>query len=75
MFKVGDRVEMVNADEKVQVGDVGTVLEESHVPYVAFDRNIGGHNAWGRCEWGYGWAIDEYDIKLIEEAPTCATTA
>jgi len=80
MFKVGDRVEVVrvNGDDigSIRVGDTGTVLEETDIPFVRFDRFVGGGSAFGRCEEGHGYPVLDDQIKLIEkEEPTCATTA
>lgn len=48
-FKKGDRVRVLSIDDAdrkyttLRVGDTGTVLEDhSHVPYVEFDRDVGG---------------------------------
>jgi len=85
MFKVGDRVEMVEKYGKLKPGDRGTVKiiydDYCELIGIEWDRNIDGHNLLydpenSICKNGYGWDVYEWRVKLIdEEEPTCATTA
>lgn len=61
-FKTGDRVRLRNADAEAQrgllvVGDVGTVLERSGIPYVKWDRAGVGCNQ--------VWAVLQENIELV----------
>jgi len=67
--KVGDRVRVIEITDgdPCKIGDIGTVLEENHSPYVEFDRNIGGHDCDRQCKDGHGWAVAGWQIELVKE--------
>lgn len=75
MFKVGDRVRVVEVEtvDPLVIGDMGTVLEESYVPFVRFDRDLGneGGSALGVCEEGHGYPVVDTQIELIKEETPC----
>lgn len=56
-FKIGDRVVCIEGCKHIQVGDTGTVLENSVFPFIAWDKyNEDNHhsdfneNYWSVCE-------------------------
>lgn len=66
MYKNGDRVEVIETDGALKVGEKGTVLvAEGGSVGVVWDNHIGGHSLDERCEYGHGWWIDPIRVKLI----------
>lgn len=65
-FKVGDRVEAINAISRLR-GEQGTVvaLVEKGIG-VRLDKKIGIHACRGNCENGYGWWFDSDELTLID---------
>lgn len=76
-FKVGDRVRYTGEGDTVPFGTIGTVLEDSKVPFVDWDGFTGGHDVMfddGRMSV---CSVHEDDLELIEEekeSPKIKTT-
>lgn len=57
-FKKGDKVVVIGTErmdriDHIKIGDVGVIIEESHLPRVLFD---------------YGWySMYEFQLALVEE--------
>ena len=72
IFPVGAKVVIVrvNKDDEqagLSVGMTGTVLEDDNVPYLMLDAAISaGHTAFGRCEKGYGWAVEQSQLQIAK---------
>jgi len=74
-FKKGDRVEALRGGETLRRGDRGTVMENSDVPYIKWDREIvpGNKDLTTLGEPSeYVWHADQDDLRLItdESNPT-----
>ena len=68
-FKVGDRVECIQAFEVVKEGVCGVIVDiETRNPPVGveWDIDVGGHSCDGKAKHGYGYYVYSYNIKLIE---------
>lgn len=66
-FKVGDRVRVTKDYDSAKKDMVGTVVVEGFCNYgVRFDRKFGGgHNLYGRCEYGCGQYVHPDYLELI----------
>lgn len=76
-FKIGDRVQVTRVEEgdDSDVGQVGTVLEESLVPWVCFDTptRYAGEVSLAGAKEGYCDCLGEVQLQLLRSpvpAPT-----
>ena len=74
-FKKGDRVEVLRDSDRIRKGDKGTVMENSQMLCVKWDRVV-APNSKGETFMGepseFVWPMDKDDIRLItdESNPT-----
>lgn len=74
-FKVGDRVRLLEDQDDLPAGSVGTVVEDDSVPYVEWDGFDGGHSIPFHDDRKSCWAVHEDEIKLLTpESETAAPT-
>lgn len=68
-FKKGDRVMLVFATEKNEAreGALGTVLEDSFVPWVEFDDFINTNYVYEDSKKGFTTCIKEEQLKLLNK--------
>jgi len=75
MFKIGDRVKATalaqvgNADLKN--GDTGTIINIDKCSDglsidVLWDRNVDGHDFFGKCAMWHGWCVIDDEVEKIE---------
>lgn len=57
-FKIGDRIRNLVAyhEYSIEIGDIGTVVQDNDVPFVQWDNN--------NCQDGR-WAQDEDHMELV----------
>ena len=75
VFHVGDRVCCVvdypSNNLSIRLGMTGTVCYLSNGDPsigVVWEQNISGHDCNGRCPYGFGWYVQEYEIEIV---PLC----
>ena len=73
-FKKGDRVMMKDGDD-LPAGSVGTVLEDSCIPYVSWDGYTDGHDGDGLTNDNSVWAAAQIRLELISPPATEASDA
>jgi hypothetical protein len=69
-FKKGDRVvALINqyraGDVVVKAGHKGTILEETDVPFVEWDKFVNGHSANGLGKKGHCWCNEGHNLKKV----------
>jgi len=66
-FKIGDRVKIIKQVDHLNIGDLGTVLENSYLPYVDLDIfNTRNHHEKSIGRSGHVWAITEGKMELVK---------
>ena len=72
MFKIGDRVRVINkknTNSNIQIGDTGVIIEDigNENLGVKFDRQIDGcHSCDGECKDKHGWYCYEGSLEKLE---------
>lgn len=74
-FRVGDRVRVRRLDALLAAfgladNDIGTVVIVDDDPSgigVAWDRNIGGHDLYGRCTHGHGYWMRASQLAIYND--------
>jgi len=68
-FRVGDKVRYISDYYSDLKNKIGTVLDDSNIPYVEFNEPIElGHDAKGLGKNGYCFSLDEDELELVSES-------
>ena len=69
-FKIGDRVVLKDLEDfyhrGLEIGMVGTVLEDHELPFVKFDNFTNGHNGDGLSDKDDCWSCYENRLELLD---------
>lgn len=72
-FNIGDRVRLLSDRQRLRAGAVGTVADDSSIPFVEWDGFTSGHggpHGDGRTTM---WAVDENALELVMEESAAPT--
>lgn len=69
-MKVGDYVMLTvdnpDGNKQLRTGDFGIVVHANSYSYaVDWLRDVSGHDCEGKCRYGNGWVVNDYEVKAV----------